>query len=202
MSNIDYKRPLTKKQNELQREVVYLIEHLKLEPNVNAVDPDLRTTHLELAKRTLITATVLKKYLLIDEFLNDEICRQFFPHRSYPLLWRTKRFQDFNYRILERIYLVQKIEYVRTFIKLPKKIYKDILAVNDLRNALSHSFFPENRRVKPTWKGIDIFISDGYQLFWDDMQNAMDFFVVRMHRRSERKVRARQTPSQRTPKTE
>jgi hypothetical protein len=40
---------------------------------------------------------------------------------------------------------------------LPTKIYKDLVALNELRNGLAHSFFPENRRVKPGWKGADIF---------------------------------------------
>lgn len=186
MTNKRYQGALTKKQRELQREVTGLIERLKLNPNIMAVDPEFRTTHLESAKRTLITAAVLERYLLIDELLNDQICHYYFPNRSYPRLWRTKRFQGFNYHVLERIYLLQKVELVRTLIRLPNKIYKDIRALNDLRNALSHSFFPENRRVKPRWKGADIFSSEGYELFWEDMQNATGFFFVRMDRRSSR----------------
>jgi hypothetical protein len=77
----------------------------------------------------------------MDELLNDLICSEFFPRaRSYPDLWRTKKFKAFNYYVLERIYLVQKAEFVRNRIRISKKVYKDLLALNDLRNALARSF--------------------------------------------------------------
>jgi hypothetical protein len=140
---------ITKRQRTLQKEVADLLMSLRLTTDLSSVEPEFRTTHLELAKRDLTTSAVLGKYLLMDEHLNDQICRQFFPNRPYPALWRTKRFRAFNYFVLERLYLVQKVEFVRSCIRLPKKVYKDILALNDLRNALAHSFFPENRRMKP-----------------------------------------------------
>jgi len=177
---------MTKKQRKLQKEVADLLVLLRLVPDVAPVDPDLRTVHLELAKRKLITGAVLGEYLLVDEHLSNEMCREFFPDRSYTKLWRTKRFQAFNYHILERLYLVQKVEFVRARIRLPKEIYKDILALNDLRNALAHSFFPENRRVKPRWKGVDIFSEEAFEEFWNDMARVSDFFVRRITQRGGR----------------
>lgn len=128
---------------------------------------------------------VLGRYLLMDELLNDVICREFFPReRPYPELWRTKKFKAFNYYVLERIYLVQKAEFVRNRIRMPKKVYKDLMALNDLRNAIAHSFFPENRRVKPGWKGSDIFSRSGFEQFWDDMSEISNFFFNRIYRAS------------------
>ena len=181
---------LTRKQSELTEEVNHLLELLKLSSDVSEVDPELRTTHLELAKQGLVISGVLGRYLLMDELLNDVICREFFPReRPYPDLWRTKKFKAFNHYVLERIYLVQKAEFVRNRIRTPKKVYKDLLALNDLRNALAHSFFPENRRVKPSWKGSDIFSRSGFEQFWDDMSDLSDFFLNRIYRanRSSRK---------------
>ena len=181
---------LTRKQSELTQEVNHLLELLKLSPDVSEVEPELRTTHLELAKRGLVISGVLGRYLFTDELLNDVICREFFPRdRPYPELWRTKKFKAFNYYVLERIYLVQKAELVRNRIRMPKKVYKDLLALNDLRNALAHSFFPENRRVKPSWKGSDIFSPSGFEQFWHDMSEISDFFFNRIYRanRSSRK---------------
>ena len=181
---------LTRKQSELTQEVNHLLELLKLSPDVSEVEPELRTTHLELAKRGLVISGVLGRYLFTDELLNDVICREFFPRdRPYPELWRTKKFKAFNYYVLERIYLVQKAELVRNRIRMPKKVYKDLLALNDLRNALAHSFFPENRRVKPSWKGSDIFSLSGFEQFWHDMSEISDFFFNRIYRanRSTRK---------------
>lgn len=78
---------LTKKQRQLTDEVKYLLDLLKLSSDVSEVDQELRTTHLELARRELVTSGVLSRYVLMDELLNDVICREFFPRdRSYPQL--------------------------------------------------------------------------------------------------------------------
>lgn len=177
---------LTRKQRRLQREVTDLLELLHLAPDVSAVGSEWRTTHLELAKRELIIGAVLRQYLLMDEHLNNEICREFFPRRAFQELWRTKRFRVFNYHVLERLYVLQKVEFVRARTHLPKKVYRDILALNDVRNALAHSFFPENRRVKPLWKGVDIFSKAGFDQFWEDMGEASDVFFARIRQRNRR----------------
>src|SRR5262249_20457201 len=173
---------LTKKQRALQEEVFHLLKWLRIAPDLTEIDPALRTDCLTWAKRELIISAVLGQYLLMDEHLNNEMCREFFPRRTYSALWRTERFRAFNYYILERLFLVQKVQFVRTCIRLPRKIYKDILALNDLRNALAHSFFPENRRVKPEWKGTDIFSFAGVSQFVEDMTHASAFFFARYHK--------------------
>jgi hypothetical protein len=178
---------LTRRQSQLIEEVNHLLNLLKLSPEVSQVDPEFRTTHLNLAKQGLVISTVLGRYLFMDELLNDIICRDFFSrNRPYPKLWRTKKFKAFNYYILEKIYLVQKAEFVRNRIRMPKKVYKDLLALNDLRNALAHSFFPENRRVKPGWKGADIFSPSGFEQFFNDMVETQDFFLNRIYRANRR----------------
>jgi hypothetical protein len=49
-----------------------------------------------------------------------------------------------------------------------------------LRNALAHAFFPENlRKAKPTWRGKNIFFSEGSELFMSDMHKIADFFLKR-----------------------
>ena len=170
----------SKKQRKLVEELTYLMDILNVSTDVEDADPQFLTTRLELAKRRLVISEVLIQYLLMDEYLSDVICRQFFPRRTYPLLWRTKRFRDFNFYVLERLFLVQKTDYVRARIKMPPAVHKNLLALNDLRNALAHSFFPENRRVKPNWKGIDIFSIAGFEQFIHDMSDSSDFFIRRM----------------------
>jgi hypothetical protein len=93
-----------------------------------------------------------------------------------------------NY-ILDRLSLLQKLEFVRARIYLPPRFYKDIRDLNTLRNALAHSFFPENRRVKPKWKGFDIFSFEGVGQFINDTTEASDFFFARLRRQG------RYTPS-------
>ncbi len=179
---------LTKKQRALQKEISDLLKWLQLTPDLTELDAADRTSRLTWGKRELITSAILGQYLLTDEHLNNEMCREFFPRRTYAKLWRTKRFRAFNYYILERLYLVQKVEFVRSCSRLPKKIYKDILALNDLRNAVAHSFFPENRRVKPKWKGTDIFSSAGISQFIYDMANISAFFFPRFDRDHEARL--------------
>ncbi len=179
---------LTKKQRALQEEISDLLRWLQVPPDLTKLDPADRTSRLTWAKRKLITIAVLGEYLLTDEHFNNEMCREFFPRRTYGELWRTKRFRAFNYYILERLYLVQKVEFVRSCIRLPKKIHKDILALNDLRNAVAHSFFPENRRVKPKWKDNDIFSSAGTSQFASDMANISAFFFPRFDRDHEARL--------------
>jgi hypothetical protein len=166
---------LTTKQRRLQGEIKELLDALRITPDVSTVSPEWRTTHLELAKRSLIIGAVLREYLLVDEFLGTEIARDFFPRRKFAALWRTKKFRAFNYHVLERLYLPQKLDYLRVRRNVPKQVYRDIMALNDLRNALAHSYFPENRRVKPLWKGQQIFSTEGFESFLEDMGGTFDY---------------------------
>jgi hypothetical protein len=189
---------LTKKQRELAKDIKYIAELLRLTPDVSSVDRELWTVHLERAWRDLVISGVLGQYLWMDEMLNDVICGVLFPGSpSYPQLWRTKRFKAFNYYVLERIYLIQKADFVQATIRMPKKVHKDLLALNDLRNALAHSFFPENRRVKPGWKGANIFSRAGFDQFWADMAESTEFFVNRIRRANRRRAARRERPHQR-----
>src|SRR6266852_1449440 len=90
---------LTKKQRLLRNEVTQLIGVLKLTTDLTEIPADWRTVHLEQAKRRLIASEVLLQYVLMDEFLSVEMCREYFPKRTFPQLWRTKRFKSFNYHV-------------------------------------------------------------------------------------------------------
>jgi hypothetical protein len=173
---------LTKKQRALQSEVSDLLRWLQVTTDLTGVDPSLRTSRLMWAKRNLIISAILREYLLMDEHLNNEMCWEFFPRRTYPALWKTKRFRAFNHNILDRLPVLQKLEFVRTRISLPNEFYERIRALNSLRNAVAHSFFPENRKVKPRWKGFDIFVLEGYTQFFNDIFEVSQFFYARLHR--------------------
>src|SRR5947209_2260873 len=84
---------LTKKQRALQKEISHLLKWLRVTPDLTELDAADRTSHLTWAKRELITGAILRQYLLTDEHLNNEMCREFFPRRTYVELWRTKRFR-------------------------------------------------------------------------------------------------------------
>jgi hypothetical protein len=173
---------LTNKQRALQKEVSALLKWLRVTTDLTRVKAADRTNYLTWAKRELIITAVLRQYLLIDEHLNNEICWDFFPRRTYAELWRTKRFRAFSNHILDRLALLPKLEFVRVRIRLSNRFYNDIRDLNALRNALAHSFFPENRRVKPKWRGVDIFSFAGVGQFINDTSAASAFFFARLRR--------------------
>jgi len=104
--------------------------------------------------------------------------------RGFPELWKTRRFQVFNYQLLEKTYLVQKLDFVKAIHDIPKPVVSDLMALNDLRNAVAHSFFPENRRRKPEWKDENVFEKEGFVHFKEDMIALKKFFFKRFFRGS------------------
>lgn len=118
--------------------------------NILDDEPDSRTTYLELMKNKLVRSEVILKYALIDGLLSVIICHYYFrrPKRTFTFkqLWRTKKFRVFNHYISDEIYLLGKLRIVHAVGKLPKEVREAVERINALRNALAHSFFPENRR--------------------------------------------------------
>jgi len=170
---------LTKKQKALLAEVESVSDLLGLDwRKVKDVEREARTTHLERIKRHLIIGEVVMQYTLIDEYLNEQLCHYIFGRKkSFPKLWKRKKFQNFNYHVLEGLFLLEKLRYVKSFRKIPKTIAKDIDQINVLRNGLAHAFFPENlKRSKPIYKGKSIFSVEGIEQFVKDMSEISDFF--------------------------
>lgn len=178
---------LTPKQRALVAEVKRLMSSLYPNPDELATldDSGERTTRLELAKKQIITSAVILDYVLMDEFLSVVMCWHFFGReRGFPELWKTKRFKVFNYQLVEKMYLVQKLDFVKAIHNIPKPVASDLMALNDLRNAVAHSFFPENRRRKPEWKNKNVFETEGFVQFQEDMIELKKFFLKRFWRGS------------------
>ncbi|MEI8008679.1 MAG: hypothetical protein WCI00_04705 [bacterium] len=91
-------------------------------------------------KSQIVRSTVIMDYTLIDELLSSAICHYFFGRKkSFPYLRKTKKFQNFNYHILENLYLLQKFELMKNVWKVKNKntisrISDIIPRVNSLRN--------------------------------------------------------------------
>jgi hypothetical protein len=173
---------LTRKQRNLLTEVENIAELFGLDySNILEYEPDSRSPMLEVMKNKLVRGQIIIWYTLVDEFLNSEICHYYFgKKRSFQQLWKTKRFQFFNHYILEELYPLQKLRFVKAFRPVPKPISQSIEALNVLRNGLAHAFFPENtRKMKPSWKGKNIFGFEGAEAFMSDMQKVADFFLGR-----------------------
>jgi hypothetical protein len=170
---------LTKKQSALVTELKDLMARLRLDADqiVDRAEPNARTTYLELAKDQIVRSAVILKYVLMDEHLSAAMCWHYFgKKRDFPQLWKTKRFRTFNYFIIEKLYLLQKLDLVKTICDIPSWVLSDLAALNDLRNGVAHSFFPQNRRRKPDWKGKSVFTKEGFDRFMEDMDKLSDFF--------------------------
>src|SRR2546422_10988209 len=92
---------------------------------------NLGRPRLRLAKDQLVRSQVVVWYALVDEFLNSRIAHYFFSRRrSFPELWRTKRFKLFNYHVLEELSLLQKLRFVKAIEQVPKPIVAYIGLLN------------------------------------------------------------------------
>src|SRR5713101_619848 len=149
-----------------------LVAAVGLEPDqINAYPRRHRVGQLQRMQRQLVIGAVLFRYTYIDELLSDLIAWDYFDQsRSFAQHWQTKRFRAFNHFVLDQLYLVQKLNYVRYRHSVPKPLVSTITAMNDLRNALAHSFFPENRRNKPEWRRQSIFDPPALEGFDEDTQ--------------------------------
>ncbi len=176
---------LTKKQRALVEELDEISEELGLDywrfvddPGV----PEFLTTYLEIAWRHYIRSAVLTEYTLLDEYLGSVIARYFFgAKRPFNQLWRTKRFQRFNFFMLEKLSLLHKLALVQDIMNPPRAVVSHVRAVNDVRNAFAHALFPENLRGERTkYKGKDLFSMEGFRLFWEARKPSHDFFMRRL----------------------
>jgi hypothetical protein len=171
---------LSSLQKKLLAELEEVAELARLDyVNILDYDPEERTARLRLMQNQIVRSQIIADYTFVNEMLGSAICHYFFgKKRGFIKLWKTKRFNTFNYYILEVLSLTEKLRLVKAITKVPKPVAADIEALNALRNGLAHAFFPENlRSAKPVYKGKDIFSHDGLQRFIEDMSKVSDFFV-------------------------
>ena len=91
------------------------------------------------------------KYTLIDEFLSVIISNYYFRRdfkkgSTFRRLWQMKKFRLFVNYFLDEAYLLNKMRMVHEIKTLPSDVRNALERINAVRNAIAHSFFPENRR--------------------------------------------------------
>ena len=80
---------------------------------------------------------------------------------------------------LAKLYLLNKLDLAKAIFQIPKEIENAVRRINDLRNGLAHSFFPENlRRNKPTYRNKSIYCLEGLRLFEEDRGKINKFFLI------------------------
>jgi hypothetical protein len=88
-----------------------------------------------------------------------------------------EKFKTFVQYILDEIYLLKKLEVVSQIKSVPSDVQKAVRKVNAIRNAMAHSFFPENRKEnkdakKVMYAGKELLSRDGLFAFRKDAYNA------------------------------
>ena len=143
---------LTPAERRLRSEVEEIASLVELDIwNIEDHEPGpSRAYHLEFMKDKLARSEVIIRYTLIDEFLTDIICDYYFHRRdkknSYRSLWRTKHFKIFVHFLMDETFLLKKLATVEAITTVPVEVSKAIKRINDVRNAIAHSFYPQNRR--------------------------------------------------------
>ena len=188
---------LTKKQRQLRQELDNIAQVIGMDYwNILVRDPEARTPVLEVMKREMIRGEIVSQYTLIDDLLATKLCEYFFPGKKLISLWKTKRFRRFNYYILERLYLVHKLAFLKEAYRVRKDIASTIEEINALRNAMAHAFFPENLRAyqmkgrpaprKPitvSYRGLDVFTVAGMEKFKSECVNVYEYLVLEIKRK-------------------
>ena len=124
-----------------------------------------------------------------------------FSNEQFQILWKTKKFERFNYFVLEKMSLMEKLAFVKDVYVVPKGIAADIESINAIRNAVAHAFFPENLRAYrskpggtarqfagPPYKGVDVFTFDGFGRFVADARRVVEFMVMDTRRKRAKKA--------------
>ena len=177
---------LTRLQRKLRREAEAIAEMAQVDFwNVeNEVEGEWRTTALRIAIAHLVVAEVITRYTMLDEVLTDYLCRYYFkkPGNSRYIFCKRKKFRLFVHFVLDEMYLLKKMQMVQAIRPLPKEVRSTIEKANAIRNAMAHSFFPENRKEhmkigKVLYAGKDIRTPDGLRQFKDDCHEAYDYLA-------------------------
>ena len=137
----------------------------------------------------MVIAEVVARYTLIDQLLGEIIASYFL--NVEPLSQRyaslsSERERIFNHHVLDEMYLLKKLAIVNAANPLPSELTGVVQKLNAVRNALAHSFYPENRKEyrssgKVTYNGLDIRTPKGLRKFIDDTGEVVGHFQERAY---------------------
>jgi hypothetical protein len=172
---------LTRLQKRLYKEAEEIAEMAQVDFwNIEKEEARWRTISLRMAIAHLVTIVVVTRYTLLDEVLTNYLCTYFFKKsnsKRFGDYWKQKKFRLFVHYVLDEMYLLKKMQMVHAIRPLPKEIREVIQKANAIRNAMAHSFFPENRKEylktgKVLYDGQDIRTSAGLHKFSGDCHEA------------------------------
>jgi len=82
--------------------------------------------------------------------------------------------------VMEELFMLRKLALVKEIRTFDNEMAQTLQSLNALRNAMAHSFLPEMKRDyrrtrKVTWKGKDLYTSEGVEQFDADMLRLHDY---------------------------
>jgi hypothetical protein len=144
----------------------------------------------EAAINKMVTAHVVTRYTLVDAVLADTIITYFFkaepPSQRFESGWPSDEMRIFTHHILDETFLMKKLSIVHAISPVPSETTSIIHKLNAVRNALAHSFIPENRKEykatgKVLYANADIRTPDGLRAFEADVDRALDYLHARAY---------------------
>jgi hypothetical protein len=102
------------------------------------------------------------------------------------ILWRQEKFRVFVNYVMDEMFLIKKMELVQAIRPFPREVRSTVHRVNSIRNAMAHSFFPENRKEhrkvgKVLYLEQDIRTSEGLEGFQEDCHAAWVYLARRAY---------------------
>jgi hypothetical protein len=174
------KAKLTQEEKEIIKEIKEISKKVGFGyDNLETYSEDNRIYHLNWVKALMIRSAIVTDHTLLDENLNRCIVNYFFGRKKdINSLWKTKKFKSFNYFILEKLSLRNKIRLVKNIRKIPDEIVKNIEGINYLRNAIVHAFNPDSLRVnRSEYKGRNIFSIEGFRQYDRDLGKVRSYLM-------------------------
>jgi hypothetical protein len=143
-------------------------------------EPAARLHQLQRIKQDLIRAKVIGDYVFADELLTVIIVAHFFPVRNFPKRFKNKKMKTFMHFVMEELFMLRKLVLVREIRNFGRDMASIVSKLNSLRNAMAHSFVPEQRREfrntrRVTYGDFDIYTAEGLHSYDADVLQLHDY---------------------------
>jgi hypothetical protein len=167
-------KKLTAYQRRLRNDIGYVSYIGKMDPDDLPAETDWHTTHLEHVRDKMVRGEVLSQYILIDQWLTIVISMYYFKKAG----GRQKKLKLFRQHIMDEMHVLQKMRLVHAIAPLPATVRQNIERINAVRNSVSHSLFPEDRRQytqhrKVMYRDTHLFGMKGMEQFARDVSEVL-----------------------------
>lgn len=155
---------------------------------IDRVHPKLRPVVFQITIRNIAVAHIVSRYTVMDDLLNQIIIFYYFGQqavRKGSASLRTKKLRIFRHHMLDEMYLLKKMQIIHEIEPIPAKVGELLRKLNALRNAMTHSANPEERKEyrktkKVAYSKRDIFTPQGLSQFEADWRASFKTLEARI----------------------